>query len=128
MPKRILIIDDSATSRMWQHLMLAKEPYELHTANDGESGLSQAEALDPDLVLLDVIMPGLDGFATCRRLRSQPGTAKIPVIMVSTRGEPVNVERGYESGCTDYITKPIDRLEFLAKIRSYLGITDGAAS
>lgn len=121
MRKRILIIDDSPTSRFWLQTMLGKEEFDIHSAKDGEEGLARAAESRPDLVLLDVIMPGMDGFAVCRRLRMRSESATIPIIMVTTRGEAVNVEQGYESGCTDYVTKPIDRLELLAKVRSHLG-------
>jgi DNA-binding response OmpR family regulator len=121
MRKRILIVDDSPTSRMWQQLILSREPYEVRTASDGAEGCARAAEWPADLVLLDVMMPTMDGFSACRQLRAHAATAHVPVIMVTTRGEEWNVEQGYACGCTDYVTKPIDRLEFLAKIRSWLG-------
>jgi CheY-like chemotaxis protein len=69
-----------------------------------------------------MMMPKMDGLETCRRLRSDPATRDIPIIMVTTRGEPASVEAGYTNGCSDYVTKPIDRVELLSKISSLLGL------
>jgi CheY-like chemotaxis protein len=66
-------------------------------------------------------MPELDGIETCRRLKGDPGTNTIPVVMVTTKGEPQMVERAFQAGCNDYITKPLDRMELLSKVNTYLG-------
>ena len=118
--KRILVIDDSRTVQMMVSMMLAREAYVVTTAGDGEEGVRKALADPPDLILLDVVMPKADGFEVCRRLRSEPATQAVPIIMMTTRGEASNVEQGYASGCTDYITKPLDSIEFLAKVRDCL--------
>ena len=123
---RILIVDDSSTHRLWLELMLGSR-YEIDVAIDGESGLRSAVANRPDLILLDVVMPGVDGFAACRELRKRPETRQTPVIMVTTRDEELDVETGYSNGCTDYISKPVDQLELLAKVESWLDATPGAA-
>lgn len=117
--RRILIVDDSSTHRLWLELMLGSR-YDIDVAVDGEAGLRAAVANKPDLILLDVVMPGLDGFTTCRALREQTETRKTPVIMVTTKDEEIDVETGYTSGCTDYISKPVDQLELLAKVESWL--------
>jgi DNA-binding response OmpR family regulator len=70
---------------------------------------------------MDVVMPIMDGFEACRKIRLQAETNGIPIIMVTTRGEAINVESGYESGCNDYVTKPIDKVELLTKIESLIG-------
>ncbi len=119
--KRILIVDDSRTAVMMTGMILGKGTYDVVTAADGVDGLSKALAAPPDLILLDVMMPNMDGFETCRKLRSQPATKDVPIIMVTTRGEPQNLELGYASGCSDYITKPVSAVELLAKVRDYLG-------
>jgi CheY-like chemotaxis protein len=118
--KKILVVDDSRTSQLLQCTILRKGPYEVLTAGDGEEGVSKALAEGPDLVLMDVVMPRMDGFEAVRKLRATPQTRHIPVIMVTTRGEGPNVEAGFESGCTDYVTKPVDAIELLAKVKSYL--------
>lgn len=117
--RRILIVDDSSTHRLWLELMLGSR-YDIDVAVDGEAGLRAAVANKPDLILLDVVMPGVDGFTTCRALRKRTETRQTPVIMVTTKDEEIDVETGYTSGCTDYIAKPVDQLELLAKVESWL--------
>jgi DNA-binding response OmpR family regulator len=119
--KRILLIDDSATSHMWVRMILNKGDHEMLSAHDGEEGVARALAEKPDLILMDVVMPRMDGFEACRALRTHAETRGTPIIMLTTRGEGRNVQTGYESGCNDYVTKPIDSVELLAKVRSFLG-------
>jgi DNA-binding response OmpR family regulator len=121
MAKKILIVDDSGTSLLMAKMVLSQEPFELVTAKDGVEALAVAASQPPDLVLLDIVMPRMDGFEACRQLRTRSETRDTPILMVTTRGEEANVERGYESGCTDYICKPINPSELLAKVRTYLG-------
>jgi DNA-binding response OmpR family regulator len=118
--KKILLVDDSATILMMEKLILANGPWDLITANDGEEAVLKAATQNPDLILLDVIMPKMGGFDACRAIRSREDTGTIPIIMVTTRGEAVNVEAGWANGCTDYVTKPINAVELLAKVRSVL--------
>jgi DNA-binding response OmpR family regulator len=119
--KKILLVDDANTILMMERMILQKEPYDLVTANDGEEALVKVEAENPDLILLDVVMPKMNGFEVCKRLREKEESKTIPIIMVTTRGEAENVETGYKEGCTDYVTKPINGVELLSKIRNYLG-------
>ncbi|HYQ81483.1 MAG TPA: response regulator [Anaeromyxobacteraceae bacterium] len=119
--KKILLVDDSSTVLLMEKMILSKSPYDLVTASDGQDGYDKALSEKPDLILLDVVMPRMDGFEVCRRLRERQEMRGVPVIMVTTRGELVSVETGYQSGCTDYITKPINGLELLSKVKSYLG-------
>ncbi|HEX9242487.1 MAG TPA: response regulator [Anaeromyxobacter sp.] len=119
--KKILLVDDSSTVLLMERMILSKSQYDVVTARDGQEGVEKALAEKPDLILMDVVMPRMDGFEACRKLREQEGTKAIPVIMVTTRGELSSVESGYASGCNDYVTKPINGLELLAKVRSCLG-------
>jgi len=119
--KKILLVDDSQTVLLMEKMILSKGPYAVVTANDGEEAVRKAAAEKPDLILLDVVMPKMNGFEACRALRAQSDTSTTPIIMVTTRGEEANVETGYASGCTDYITKPINGPELLAKLRGFLG-------
>ena len=119
--KRILLVDDSKTALMMEQMLLEDEPYELSIAMDGEEAVEKALASLPDLILMDVVMPKMTGFEAVERLRQEESTKQIPIIMVTTRGEAENVEKGYATGCTDYVTKPIDGVELLTKIRTYLG-------
>jgi two-component system, OmpR family, alkaline phosphatase synthesis response regulator PhoP len=119
--KRILlVVDDSPTAILWHRLLLEDEGYEVLTATNGEEGVSVARARLPELVLLDVIMPRMNGFEACRALRDDDRTRDIPILMITTRSEMQHVLRGFESGCNEYITKPVDRTELLTKVRSYL--------
>jgi CheY-like chemotaxis protein len=119
--KRVLLVDDSATILMMEKMILLRGPYEVTTARDGMEALEKAREERPDLILLDVVMPRMDGFETCRRLREQNETRDIPVIFVTTRGESDNVETAFKSGATDHVTKPINSAELLAKLRNHLG-------
>ncbi len=119
--KTILLVDDSASARLLISMMLEGEPYEVVTASDGLEALDRARQIKPDLILLDVVMPRMDGLETCKRLRQDPATAAIPVIMISGRGEEATTEASYVCGCTDFVAKPVDPAELLAKVRSCLG-------
>jgi DNA-binding response OmpR family regulator len=119
--KTVLLVDDSNTILMMEKMVLKKTPYRVITAGDGEQGVARAIAERPDVILMDVVMPRMTGFEAVRRLREEEATRHIPVIMVTTRGEAANVEAGFEAGCNDYVTKPIDSVELLAKLRNQLG-------
>ncbi|KFA87743.1 response regulator [Archangium violaceum] len=118
--KKILLVDDSSTVLLLHRMMLSHCGYELVTARDGQEALDKVSAERPDLIFLDVLMPRMDGFQTCRALRARSETKDVPIILVTTRGEPHYVRQGFESGCTDYITKPFDGEELLAKVRGHL--------
>ena len=121
MRKKIMLVDDSATVLLMQRMILSKGPYDLVTASDGQEAVERAPLEKPDLILLDVMMPRLGGLEACRRLREQQATSNIPIIMVTTRGELENVETAFGNGCNDYVTKPINGLELLTKVRNFLG-------
>lgn len=120
-PKKILLVDDSPTVLLMERLLLQDGPYELVVATSGAEALSRALTERPELILMDVVMPGMDGFEVCRLLRAQEATRTTPIILVTTRGGPEHLEKGYESGCSDYVTKPFDGNELRAKIQSFLG-------
>jgi len=119
--KKILVVDDSRTALFMVTTILRKERYELVTASDGEQALEVAAAELPDLILMAVIMPRKTGFEACRELKRRADTKSIPVILVTTRGEGENVEAGFQSGCNDYVTKPINAQELLTKVRDHMG-------
>jgi PleD family two-component response regulator len=116
---RVLVIDDSSTYRLWLGMML-QDRYEVHMADDGDTGVSAAHSVQPDLILMDVLMPRFDGLSACRALRSHPATCHIPLILVSSPTDEWDVAAGYSSGCSDCLTKPLDQLELLAKVESWL--------
>jgi DNA-binding response OmpR family regulator len=118
--KKILVVDDSKTALFMVLTILKKERYTLVTANDGQQAVEMAAVERPDLILMDVVMPRKTGFEACRELKQSEATKTIPIILVTTRGEGPNVETGYESGCNDYITKPVNAQELLAKVRDHI--------
>ncbi len=118
--KKILVVDDSKTALFMVTTILKREPYDLITAHDGQQAVETAVAERPDLILMDVVMPRKTGFEACRELKQREDTKSIPVILVTTRGEGENVETGFESGCNDYVTKPVNAQELLAKVRDHI--------
>lgn len=122
MKKKILLVDDSSTVILMEKMILSKGPYDIVTARDGVEGIAKAKSEKPDVILLDVMMPNLDGLSACAALRNDEVTAHIPIIMVTTRGEEHNMETAFRNGCTDYVTKPINGLELLTKLNNILGL------
>jgi CheY-like chemotaxis protein len=119
--KKILVVDDSNTALLMERMILSKGAYDLVTAQDGQEAVETALAERPDLILMDVVMPRMSGFEACQALKANPDTSGTPIILVTTRGEAENVEKGFTYGCNDYVTKPINSLELLSKIKDYLG-------
>jgi DNA-binding response OmpR family regulator len=119
--KKILLVDDSATILMMERMILSKGPYEVITAVDGEDAVAKAASERPDLILMDVVMPKMNGFDAVRRIRQSSEVGSTPIIMVTTRGEMENVEAGFSSGCNDYVTKPINGAELMTKLKALLG-------
>lgn len=119
--RKILLVDDSETVLQMEQMMLESDGYEFITARDGEEGVSKALDHKPDLILMDVVMPKMDGFEAVRRLREHRDTRRVPVVMVTSKAEAESLEAGYVCGCNDYIVKPIDRLELLAKVKNLIG-------
>ena len=118
---RILIADDSQLNAELLEVHLEGTGFETMIATNGEETLSAARDWKPDVILLDVMMPNLDGLSACAAIRAQPETADIPIIMVTTRGEEHSIETAFRNGCTDYVTKPINGLELLTKLYNILG-------
>lgn len=113
----ILVVEDDATVRDTLALNLRAEEYEVLTAADGEDGLRQARELEPDLVVLDVMLPELDGLTVCRVLRRE---SQVPIILLTARGMETDKIIGLETGADDYIVKPFSLGEFLARVRAAL--------
>ncbi|MFC2031047.1 response regulator [Chloroflexota bacterium] len=117
---RVLIVDDDPLVRGALEAVLAPENYELELVSSGPEALGRAAALMPDLVLLDVKMPGMDGFEVCRRLRADPLLAEVPVLMITTLDDHSSRLRGIEAGADDFISKPLDDAELTARVRTIL--------
>jgi len=124
MSKKVLLVDDTETVLMFEKMMLAGTGHQIVTAKNGVEALKVAEEVCPDIILLDIMMPEMDGIETCQRLKDSAKTKDIPVVMVTTKGDPDRVERAYSAGCNDYLTKPLDKLDLLAKVRKHLGESD----
>ena len=114
--KRILVIDDSPTERHVLVELLSKAGYQVSTAENGEEGIRKAKADLPDLVLMDVVMPGLNGYQATRTLTRDEKTKHIPVIVCTSKGQETDKIWGLRQGAQDYLAKPINGEELLAKI------------
>lgn len=113
---KILVVDDTEDIRELLYLRLVADGYDCVLAKDGEEGLQLAREAQPDLILLDLMMPGLDGYEVCRQLKASPLTRRIPVIFLSARSEIVDRVQGLSLGAVDYISKPFDARELRARI------------
>ena len=119
--KRILIVDDDAFIRRPLQFLLNREGFETEVVGDGEACLESMEQRRPDLVCLDIMMPGRDGFSTCEEIRRRPTLSGIPVIFLSAKGQEGDVTRGMSLGAIDFVSKPYSPTELLSKIKSVLG-------
>lgn len=121
MPKTILLVDDSSTTRVAHRIAISKNTdYNVLCAGSGQEALAKAATDNPDLILMDISMPGMDGYEVCRELRKNPKTRDLPVVLLSFRKEQQSIKHGYESGCTDYLTKPVQDSELVAVLNKYL--------
>lgn len=124
--EKILIIDDDIDTLKLVGLLLQRNGYQVAAAKSGPQGIQKARQVRPDLILLDVMMPGMDGYETARHLRADPETASIPIIMFTAKSQLDDKLAGFESGADDYVTKPVHPAELLARVRRALSRTTGA--
>ncbi len=124
--ERILVVDDERDILELIKFNLEREGFEVHTVDSGEAALAQASRIDPDVMVLDLMLPGVDGTEVCRRIRSSSLTAQIPIIMLTARAEDADIVRGLETGADDYITKPFSPKVLVARIRAALRRGSGA--
>lgn len=119
---KILIVDDTPANVRLLKDILDPEGYKLYMANSGEQALKIAPRVNPDLILMDVMMPGIDGFQTCSQLKAQAQFEDVPIIFITAKADPADLSRGFEVGGVDYITKPINKLEVEARIQTHMKI------
>jgi CheY-like chemotaxis protein len=120
--KKILLVDDSQTALIVARSILEKRTgYQCVTASDGLEAVTKANDEQPDLVLMDVVMPRMNGFEACKKMREQATTRETPIVLLTTRGEENYMEAGFQCGCNDYLTKPINGEELVRLLQSYLG-------
>lgn len=117
---RILIVDDSPTEVHVLKGMLEKNNFDVLIAANGEEGLKRAKQEKPDLILMDVVMPGLNGFQATRSLSKDPDTGDIPVIIVTTKDQETDRVWGLRQGAKDFITKPVEEAELIGKINTFV--------
>jgi DNA-binding response OmpR family regulator len=121
-PARVLIVDDDRNNRHLLEVMLGPEGVLLMTASSGEEALALIDVAPPDLILLDVMMPGLDGFEVVRRLKANEKTRNIPVILVTALSDRASKHAGLEAGADDFLSKPVDRAELCTRVKNLLSL------
>ena len=119
-PPRILIADDNPQGVELLEAYLAAGDYEIRTAADGEETLARVRDWQPDLILLDIMMPKISGFEVCKRLRADPKTTRIAVLMITALDQPSDIDRALDAKADDFVTKPINKSELLLRVRSLL--------
>jgi two-component system, OmpR family, alkaline phosphatase synthesis response regulator PhoP len=118
---RVLIADDNPQGAELLEAYLADIDCEIQTAADGEETLRKVRSWHPDLILLDIMMPKISGFEVCKRLRADPATADIVVLMITALDQASDIDRAVEAGTNDFLTKPINKTELILRVRSALG-------
>ena len=118
--RRVLVVDDERKNRQLIEVMLGEDGYQVLTANCGADALEMVALSAPDLVLLDVMMPGMDGYQVASRLKADPKTAHIPVVILTALGDANSVAHGLGAGAVQYLTKPVNRAELRACVSSLL--------
>ena len=122
MTYKILIVDDTPKNLDLLHHCLREANFKVLVAQNGEAALNRVDHIKPDLILLDVNMPGMDGFETCRRLKQKEVTKNIPVIFLSVNDKTIDKIKGFDINAVDYITKPFDPVEVIARVQKHLGV------
>jgi two-component system alkaline phosphatase synthesis response regulator PhoP len=121
MSKKVLIVDDEPNVAISVEFLMRQEGFEVLVAHDGEQGLARIRADRPDLVVLDIMMPKLDGFEVCRAVRADPSLAGVRILMLSAKGRAAEIAKGLSLGADAYIPKPFSTRELVAKVKELLG-------
>ena len=122
MSRRILVVEDQEDNRQILRDLLGNNGYELIEAWDGEAALTTLASQRPDLILMDIQLPGIDGYEVTRRIKADPGLRAIPIIAVTSYALSGDAEKAFEAGCDAYVTKPYSPRQLLAKVREYLAL------
>jgi twitching motility two-component system response regulator PilH len=125
--KRVMVVDDSPTDRAFMEGLLKKRGYEVLTAASGEAAIERSKSELPDLILMDVVMPGLNGFQATRAITHEQSTMHIPVIICSSKSQESDQTWGLRQGASAYLTKPVDEVELLARIAALPRFSASAA-
>lgn len=121
MAQHVLIVDDEPNIVLSLEFLLARAGFTVATASDGDSALACAREQPPDVVLLDIMLPGMDGYELCQAFREQPGLEHVPILMLTARGREVDREKGLSLGADDYIVKPFSTREVVERVRRLAG-------
>ena len=119
---RVLIADDIQQNRELLEAYLADEGYEIIMASDGQQTMQLVEQQQPDLILLDIMMPRMSGYEVCSQIKADPAKRSIPVLVVTALNEAGDIEKAVNAGCDDFLTKPVNRLELRTRVRSLLRV------
>ena len=122
MTRKILIVDDEPNIVISLEFLMRREGFEVAVARDGEEAMTSVRQEQPDLVLLDVMMPKLNGFEVCEQIRADPALAGVRIIMLSAKGREAEIEKGLSLGANGYVTKPFSTLDLVLQVRSLLGL------
>ena len=117
----VLIVDDSPTEVHAYQQMLERHGFDVESATDGETSIRKAEEVRPDLILMDVVMPGMNGFQATRQLNKNPETARIPIIIISTKDQETDKVWGLRQGARDYVVKPVKEEDLIERVKGLLG-------
>ncbi len=120
MPNKILIADDNIVNVELLDAYLSEYDYAIETAADGAETLEKVASFSPDLILLDIMMPKLSGFEVCEKLKANPKTKNIMILMVTALSEQGDIERGVRAGCDDYVSKPVNKFELIKRVENML--------
>ena len=120
MDTKILVIEDDPVGLRYVRFTLEKHGYQVIAASNGLEGLRKARTEEPDLVILDIMLPGMDGYEICHRLRAEPATARLPILMFSARSQDKDIAVGQQVGADDYLTKPAEPSEIIRRVESLL--------
>ncbi|MFO7916129.1 MAG: response regulator [Candidatus Krumholzibacteriales bacterium] len=118
--RKVLVVDDEVNITQIMEFSIGAEGYEVVTAANGEEAISKARKEQPNLIILDIMMPKVDGYEVCRVLKRDPLTKRIPVILLTAKGRGIDKRLGYEVGASDYVVKPFSPSQLIEKVNSYL--------